>query len=77
VDDFEPTTERLSAFREIHAQYDADRAAEAQDGSEGELSEIEMCQDSKNGAIEKSYRSSQNNGSFLNTTLDSVGDETA
>jgi len=77
VDEFEPTTEKLSVFREIHAQYDAERAAEAQEASESELSEIEMSQDDiKNGAIEKSCRSSQNNGSFLNTTLDSVGDET-
>jgi hypothetical protein len=76
VDEFEPYTEKLSVFREIHSLYDAENASEAQEASEGELSEIEMSQEGiKNGGIERSCRSSQNNGSFLNTTQDSVGDE--
>ena len=80
---FVPEPERLPVFAQIHAQYDAERAAERQQmqaESDSELSEIEMSPEMMrnndySGEIEKSACGDSNQTSFLNTTVDSSIEE--
>ena len=83
VTKYEPTTSSLPVFAHIHAEYDEREAAEAQaqqEGSESELSDIEMSPEmikaaSYSSLIDKTGENDSISRSFLNTTQGSENEE--
>lgn len=75
---FQPATPRLSVFRQIEAQGEAEEACLplTEDSSDCEVSTESIGADF-DCSMEKIGNKSSNRGSFLNTTVDSVNDEIA